>query len=67
MVFGPAAGYCDRRQNVSQHLRGKWMIEVSEMHAMSRAESNQLKGFITRDTELIGFLEKQADDWGIPK
>jgi predicted P-loop ATPase len=36
---------------VSQHLRGKWIIEVAEMHAMSRAEVAQLKAFITRTTE----------------
>ena len=35
----------------AQHLRGKWLIEVSEMHAMSRAEAAQLKAFITRTTE----------------
>jgi predicted P-loop ATPase len=38
-------------KDVTQHLRGKWLIEIGEMHAMSRVESAQLKAFITRQVE----------------
>lgn len=38
-------------KDASQHLNGKWLIEVSEMHAMNRAASAQLKAFITRAVE----------------
>jgi predicted P-loop ATPase len=38
-------------KDASVHLRGKWLIEVAEMHAMSRAETTRLKSFITRQVE----------------
>ncbi len=38
-------------KDVSQHLNGKWLIEIPEMHAMSKVETAQLKAFITRTTE----------------
>jgi predicted P-loop ATPase len=38
-------------KDASQHLRGKWLIEVSEMHAMDKADAARLKAFISRTTE----------------
>jgi predicted P-loop ATPase len=38
-------------KDASMHLRGKWLIEVAEMHAMSKVDTTLLKAFITRTTE----------------
>lgn len=38
-------------KDVSQHLAGKWLIEIGEMAAMGKAESEALKAFITRSVE----------------
>jgi predicted P-loop ATPase len=38
-------------KDIQQHLAGKWLIEIAEMSAMSKAESAALKAFITRPVE----------------
>lgn len=38
-------------KDARMHLRGKWLIEIGELAAFTRAESEALKAFITRDSE----------------
>ncbi len=38
-------------KDASQHLNGKWLIEVAELSALDKAEAAALKAFITRNEE----------------
>jgi predicted P-loop ATPase len=38
-------------KDAAQHHRGKWLIEISELSAFTKADVEALKAFITRDTE----------------
>jgi predicted P-loop ATPase len=40
-----------RNKDAAQHLRGKWLIEVAELSAIGRAETEHLKAFISRPVE----------------
>ena len=40
-----------RDKDAAQHLRGKWIIEISELSAIGRAEAEALKSFISRPVE----------------
>ena len=38
-------------KDVQQHIAGKWLVEVPEMSALSKAENAALKAFLTRTKE----------------
>lgn len=38
-------------KDAQNHLRGKWLIEMGELHALSKAEAAALKAFVTRQEE----------------
>jgi predicted P-loop ATPase len=38
-------------KDVAQHLRDKWLIEITELNAMRKSEDAALKAFVTRATE----------------
>jgi Virulence-associated protein E/Bifunctional DNA primase/polymerase, N-terminal len=45
-------------KEASQHLRGKWLIEVAELHTYSRAAVDHFKAFLTRQ------VERYRPPWG---
>jgi predicted P-loop ATPase len=38
-------------KDAAVHLRGKWLVELAEMHPHSRSETTALKAFLSRDTD----------------
>lgn len=39
-------------KDVIDNMRGRWLIELGELASMNRAESNELKAFITRQSDI---------------
>ena len=39
-------------KDASQHLRGKWLIEVAELETMNRADTALMKKYVTRREEI---------------
>jgi predicted P-loop ATPase len=39
-------------KDAALHLRGKWLVEIPELHAFSRSEITALKAFITRREDI---------------
>ena len=55
VLFG-AAYFSDNMPNIgskdaSDHIRGKWCIEFPELSAMSKADVESIKAFVTRQTD----------------
>ena len=42
-----------RDKDTAQHIRGKWFVEISELSALSRAEIEQIKSFLSRRVNAI--------------
>jgi predicted P-loop ATPase len=38
-------------KDVSQHIRGKWLVEIAELSSLSRTGSGPLRAFLTRQVE----------------
>jgi len=40
-------------KDAALHLRGKWLVEIAELHTFNRSETAALKAFITRREDIV--------------
>jgi predicted P-loop ATPase len=50
-MFSDTLPDVSRDKEASQHLRGKWLVEIAELSATNKSEAEAIKAFITRPTE----------------
>ena len=49
--FSDSLPKLEHEKDAMQHLRGKWLLEIGEMAAMSRSDADQIKHFVSKTSD----------------